>query len=45
MGDIAAELAAVFAEAGASGFLHAREIGADDGRDVAFGADAPVVLA
>jgi beta-lactamase class A len=43
--DPATGLAEVFAEAGAAGFLHAREIGTDGGREVAFGADDPVVLA
>ena len=45
MGSISTRLAEVFADAGATGFLHAREIGADGGREVAFGADDPVVLA
>lgn len=45
MNAIAEEIAAVFAEAGAQGFLHAREIGVTDGPEVAVGADAPVVLA
>jgi beta-lactamase class A len=43
--DLATRLAAVFAEAGAEGFLHAREVGTDRGPEVAFGADEPVVLA
>ncbi|WP_406517266.1 serine hydrolase [Streptomyces sp. NBC_00134] len=45
MNAIADEIAAVFAEAGAQGFLHAREVGVTDGPEVAVGADAPVVLA
>jgi len=45
MSDLATRLAEVFADAGATGFLHAREIGTDGGREVAFGADDPVVLA
>ncbi|MCT1363220.1 MULTISPECIES: serine hydrolase [unclassified Microbacterium] len=35
----------IFADAGAVGFLHAREIGVDGGPEVAIGADEPVVLA
>lgn len=35
----------VFAAAGASGFLHAREVGVPDGPQVCVGADEPVVLA
>ena len=42
-GDVAAELDDVFARAGATGRLHAREIGTD--REVGLGADEPVVLA
>ena len=38
-------IAEVFAEAGASGYLHAREIGDTAGPDVGHGADEPVVLA
>jgi len=45
MSDLRTRLAEVFAEAGAAGFLHVREIGTDGGREVAFGADDPVVLA
>lgn len=43
MSTVEAEIAGVFAEAGARGFLHAREIGG--GPEVAAGADDPVVLA
>ncbi|WP_337003843.1 MULTISPECIES: serine hydrolase [unclassified Microbacterium] len=42
---LAPELAGIFAEAGASGYLHAREIGDAAGADVGLGADEPVVLA
>ncbi|MGW5706253.1 serine hydrolase [Amycolatopsis japonica] len=42
---IADEIEAVFAEAGARGFVHAREIGVPDGPEVGVGADDPVVLA
>ncbi|MFD5244390.1 serine hydrolase [Amycolatopsis sp. NPDC058340] len=42
---IADEIEAVFATAGARGFVHAREIGVTDGPEVAVGADDPVVLA
>ncbi|WP_340688092.1 serine hydrolase [Amycolatopsis coloradensis] len=45
MSRIADEIEAVFAAAGARGFLHAREIGVSDGPEVAVGADDPVVLA
>lgn len=45
MNAIADEIAAVFAQAGAQGSLHAREVGVTDGPEVAVGADAPVVLA
>ena len=41
--DVVAELAEVFARAGATGRLHVREIGTD--REVGLGADEPVVLA
>ncbi|WP_217181793.1 serine hydrolase [Streptomyces sp. AC495_CC817] len=41
----APDIAGVFAEAGATGFLHAREIGVDGGPEVTAGADDPVVLA
>ena len=34
-----------FEEAGATGFLHAREVGVADGPEVSLGADDPVVLA
>ncbi|KDN17162.1 serine hydrolase [Amycolatopsis rifamycinica] len=43
MSTVEAAIAAVFAEADARGFLHAREIGG--GPEVAVGADDPVVLA
>lgn len=39
------DVAEIFADAGATGFLHAREIGGADGPEVTFGADEPVVLA
>lgn len=42
---IADEIEAVFAKAGARGFVHAREIGVPDGPEVGVGADDPVVLA
>ncbi|MEU9692974.1 serine hydrolase [Amycolatopsis japonica] len=42
---VADEIEAVFAEAGARGFVHAREIGVPDGPEVGVGADDPVVLA
>lgn len=42
---IADEIEAVFAGAGARGFVHAREVGVSDGPEVAVGADDPVVLA
>lgn len=53
MTDIASDLstmtadaiAEIFADAGADGFLHAREIGVDTGAEVDSGADEPVVLA
>ncbi|WP_410651279.1 serine hydrolase [Amycolatopsis sp. cmx-4-54] len=45
MSRIAGEIEAVFAAAGARGFVHAREVGVSDGREVAVGADDPVVLA
>lgn len=45
MSRIADEIEAVFASAGARGFLHAREIGVSGGPEVAVGADDPVVLA
>ena len=38
-------IAEIFAEAGASGYLHARGIGDTAGPDVGLGADEPVVLA
>jgi beta-lactamase class A len=43
--ELASELAAVFAAAGARGFVHAREVGAGDGPQVGLSADEPVVLA
>ncbi|MGH1565758.1 serine hydrolase [Mumia sp. DW29H23] len=39
------DIAAVFAAAGATGFLHAREVGVDDGPEISVGGDDPVVLA
>ncbi|WP_328992798.1 class A beta-lactamase-related serine hydrolase [Kribbella sp. NBC_01245] len=39
-----AEIKAVFAAAGATGFLHAREVGSD-GPEISVGGDEPVVLA
>jgi beta-lactamase class A len=39
------EIKSVFDAAGATGFLHAREVGAGDGPEVSLGADDPVVLA
>ncbi|ALG09826.1 serine hydrolase [Kibdelosporangium phytohabitans] len=45
MTGIAAEIAAVFADAGARGFVHARQVGVPDGPEVAVGADDQVVLA
>ncbi|WP_329060063.1 serine hydrolase [Amycolatopsis sp. NBC_01480] len=45
MSAIADEIEAVFADAGAQGFVHAREVGVPDGPEVAVGADDPVVLA
>ncbi|EME62599.1 serine hydrolase [Amycolatopsis decaplanina] len=39
------EIEAVFASAGARGFVHAREIGVPGGPEVGVGADDPVVLA
>lgn len=38
-------IAEIFSDAGADGFLHAREIGAETGAEVDAGADEPVVLA
>ncbi|MFC0625726.1 serine hydrolase [Kribbella deserti] len=40
-----AEIDAVFAAAGATGFLHAREVGVADGPEVSVRGDEPVVLA
>ncbi|RSM55964.1 serine hydrolase [Amycolatopsis sp. WAC 01376] len=45
MTGIGAEIEAVFANAGARGFVHAREVGVPDGPEVGVGADDPVVLA
>ncbi|MFJ8854945.1 serine hydrolase [Streptomyces sp. NPDC102437] len=45
MSEIREQIEAVFAEAGAEGFLHAREVGVPDGPDVSTGGDDPVVLA
>ncbi|WP_029262615.1 MULTISPECIES: serine hydrolase [unclassified Microbacterium] len=41
----APDIAALFTEAGATGFLHAREIGEEGGPEVSVDADEPVVLA
>lgn len=43
--DTDSEIAEIFADAGAAGFLHAREIGVEGGQEVNVGADEPVVLA
>ncbi|WP_292761286.1 serine hydrolase [Microbacterium sp. UBA3486] len=43
--ETSAQIAEIFADAGATGFLHAREIGVADGPEVTVGADDPVVLA
>ncbi|KZB86089.1 serine hydrolase [Amycolatopsis regifaucium] len=45
MTGIGGEIEAVFANAGARGFVHAREVGVAGGPEVAVGADDPVVLA
>ncbi|MEU5850252.1 serine hydrolase [Saccharopolyspora shandongensis] len=45
MSGIREEIEAVFADAGAKGFLHAREVGVPGGLDVSAGGDHPVVLA
>lgn len=45
MSAIGDEIEAVFADAGAQGFVHAREVGVPDGPEAGVGADAPVVLA
>ncbi|BCJ37020.1 serine hydrolase [Actinocatenispora thailandica] len=42
---IADEIRAVFAAAGATGFVHAREVGVAEPRSAGVGADEPVVLA
>lgn len=39
------EIAEIFAHAGATGFLHAREVGVDNGPEIGIRADEPVVLA
>lgn len=41
----APDIAEIFADAGAAGFLHAREIGVEGGPEVTVGADEPVALA
>jgi beta-lactamase class A len=41
----APDIAEIFADAGSTGFLHAREIGVEGGPEVSVGADEPVVLA
>ncbi|PQZ57492.1 MULTISPECIES: serine hydrolase [unclassified Microbacterium] len=43
--DIGQDIAEIFADAGATGFLHARQIGVVDGPEVNAGANEPVVLA
>lgn len=43
--DTDSEIAEIFADADAAGFLHAREIGVEGGQEVNVGADEPVVLA
>lgn len=43
--ETAASITGIFADAGATGFLHAREIGVEGGPEVTVGADDPVVLA
>lgn len=43
--DVTADIAEIFADAGTTGFLHAREIGVEDGPEVTVGGDEPVVLA
>ncbi|MEU6265446.1 serine hydrolase [Saccharopolyspora shandongensis] len=45
MSGIREQIEAVFDDAGADGFLHAREIGVPDGPEVSAGGDDPVVLA
>ena len=45
MSDVEAQIRAVFAEAGAQGFLHAVEIGVENPAEVMVSADDPVVLA
>ncbi|WP_328609118.1 class A beta-lactamase-related serine hydrolase [Amycolatopsis sp. NBC_00345] len=45
MSAIGDEIEAVFADAGARGFVHAREVGVTGGPEVGVGADDPVVLA
>ncbi|MFF3029274.1 serine hydrolase [Microbacterium sp. NPDC057944] len=42
---VEADIARIFADAGARGFLHAREIGVEDGPEVGVGSDDPVALA
>jgi beta-lactamase class A len=42
---VVADIEEIFASAGARGFLHAREVGVEDARQVCVGADDPVVLA
>ena len=39
------EIAEIFAQAGATGFLHAREVGVENGPEIGVRADEPVVLA
>ncbi|WP_240745027.1 MULTISPECIES: serine hydrolase [unclassified Microbacterium] len=42
---ISSDIQEIFTDAGATGFLHAREIGVEGGAEVSVGADEPVVLA
>lgn len=39
------DLQEIFARAGATGFVHAKQVGVDDGPEVSLSADSPVVLA
>ncbi|MFK3678521.1 serine hydrolase [Microbacterium sp. NPDC090218] len=43
--EVGQDIAEIFADAGAAGFLHAREIGVEGGPEVGIDADEPVVLA
>lgn len=42
---VSARIAEIFAAAGATGYLHAREVGAEDGPEIVVRSDEPVVLA